>query len=685
MKTKIFSIISLSFCWFLLFSPFLGLEAAPVPEGVRKIVKQANGQTLEIRLSGDEHLHYWSTTDGIPVLQWADNQWYYIESMEGNRFHTSGVLAKEASLRTDREQKEAEKFLAQTLRDRTQASLSPAPRHAKAPTSGNLRGLVIMAEFADRTFTPACTQEQMDRQLNEAGYQDFGMTGSARDYFIDQSHGCFQPVFDVVGPVRLSHETAYYGNDSLGSNILGSYIIQTDLRIGDFAEESCRLAKEHFQVDFSRYDNNGDGEADLVFIIFAGYAESNGAGTQNLWPQMNYLADSLDIELHLDGVKINRFACSNELSGFSGSDIAGIGTFCHEFSHTLGLMDLYGSGMLDMGTWSLMANGCYNNEGKTPSSLSSFEKMLLGWCEPDTVETAARLALPPFETSNQAYLVPSDNNANEYLLLENRQRNGKWDAALGGEGMLLIHVDYDEKAWGSNQVNTDPAHRRLYLIPANKDSSSSSDPASTPFPGSLGVANFSPLTHPSAVWHSGQEMSRTLTNIHPSADSILFDFMQNLPAPVALEASNISRNSFTANREAVETATRYTVRLFHPSSGEERTIRNVEQTRYTFGGLETGSEYLYKVQASNDILVSDFSNEIKVGIPSGNEIPETTKVHAYSQHGILYVESPVEVRIYDLLGRERAQLGPEAARKGVSLPSGIYLVCSLDHILKIGI
>lgn len=103
----------------------------------------------------------------------------------------------------------------------------------------------------------------------------FPTTGSARDYFIDQSSGVFTPEFDVVGPIKLSHNMNYYG----ANNHAGQ-----DAHPAKMIKEACELAAGDFNVDFSKYDYDNDGFVDFVYVIYASYAESYGASSNTIWP-----------------------------------------------------------------------------------------------------------------------------------------------------------------------------------------------------------------------------------------------------------------------------------------------------------------------------------------------------------------------------------------------------------------
>jgi immune inhibitor A len=71
------------------------------------------------------------------------------------------------------------------------------------PTKGNMRGLVFLVEFPDKSFDKEHTKEMYTRMVNDSNYTDYGATGSASKYFSDQSMGQFVPTFDVVGPIKM--------------------------------------------------------------------------------------------------------------------------------------------------------------------------------------------------------------------------------------------------------------------------------------------------------------------------------------------------------------------------------------------------------------------------------------------------------------------------------------------------
>ena len=553
------------------------LHAVPAKPGIIAL-KQPDGSTIEVRIFGDENYSETRALDG--TLLRKDGKGFYRKA----EVDASGQKAA------------------------IQCSMKANIFDGSVPTTGELHGLVILAEFSDYGFQLENPKEKFTRQLNEEGYSDDGATGSVSDYYKDQSNGQFSPKFDVVGPVKLTEKMAYYGADNFSTK---------DPNVYNLIIDACKLADSQYGVNFADYDNNKDGKADLVYVVYAGYAQSNGASTNTIWPQ-SWALSKIGVELNLDNTAIDSYACSSELDGTSGSQISGIGLFCHEFSHTLGLPDIYAtnetSSKLTMGTWDVMDYGCYNNGMRTPAGFSSYEKSVVGWLTPEELtESAKGVELPVLGEANKAYKLTSSKNPNEYYLLENRNKSNRWDKYLEGEGMLVIHVNYNEDVWNSNTVNNDPDNLGVHIIPANNDFSSESQGSSVVFPGTNQVKIFSDSTEPSATFSDGTLLGRPLTNISQKEDgTVTFDFNQKLPTPEITAPTKITETGFVANWNAVENAKYYSIVITDSETNESRTYDKIVRNRYTFSNLESGATYRYKVKAIGDVIESDYSEEATI-------------------------------------------------------------------------
>lgn len=336
---------------------------------------------------------------------------------------------------------------------------------AALPLAGSVNIPVVLVEFADKQFTVAASDAQVNDFFNlfcngeHAGeyYKNAGSYGSVRDYFVAQSDSIFQPNFVVIGPVRLKQSYTYYGGNTP----------TRDTRIMEFYTEALSAAME-IHDDWSDFDNNNDHAVDMAYFIYAGEGENGSDDTNNIWPKENVSARNIN------GLKFMCYACCNEL--YKG-ECDGIGVMCHELSHALGLPDLYDTGYKAYGLdyWDLMDSGCYCLSSYHPCGYSAYELDFMGWRPLVTLERDRfhSITLRPLSQGGVGYKLLSPNNPNEYYIIENRQNTG-WDTYIGRgnstrqrHGLLVSHVDYKRDSWTSNSVNTNTNHQRFTIVPAD--------------------------------------------------------------------------------------------------------------------------------------------------------------------------------------------------------------------------
>jgi M6 family metalloprotease-like protein len=568
------------------------LLAAPVwavpAKRITRSVTQSDGSVIQVTLVGDEFCHYYVTEDNLPVREGKDGFYYYIEgdsltistveahavkarkraerkyvkkNAEATRQHLQNYIKRvrenKASLRNTLSMPTVQEVGTLTT-DEEETPEQPrkaAPR--KAAVEGNRKALVILVNYKDLPMVH--TQNEFYRMHNEEGYSDNGSVGSVREYFKDQSRGKFDVQFDVVGPYTLSQNWRYYGkNDSYGN----------DQNAGELIKEACQLANN--DVNFADYDWDGDGEVESVYVYYAGYSEAEGASSLTVWPHAWTLTETLGSSIKLDGVKVDNYACSSELMGTAGNVMEGMGTFCHEFSHVLGLPDFYDTeynGGYGMQSWDIMDQGSYNANGYIPPCYSALELWSMGWSIPTLLDSSTRVKnMASITDQGETFVLYNDAVANEFYLLENRQQK-KWDKALAGHGLLISHVDYDETAWNENTINNVASHQRYSVIPAD-NSTSDFTVAGDVYPGSSGNTALTNLSKPAATLFNNNTdgtkyMNKPITNITENDGIISFDFMQDkeLTAPQVLEPSQVQADGFVANWSAVDEASEYWVEL----------------------------------------------------------------------------------------------------------------------------
>ena len=560
------------------------LSAIPA-RSIPQTVVQPDGTEITVRLVGDEFYHYRVTTDGIPVVRCADGFYRYAELSSSGAAVAGSVIARDAHLRSDSDKaylsELASRQVSQELVAHRNLKKQQAQRHitrrvTQATTGEEVHGLVLLVEFSDTKFAATNGRDAFDEMMNKEGYDYQGAIGSARDYFIAQSGGAFQPVFDVVGPITLDKKMAYYGgNGSDGS---------TDPNASEMIIDACRKAES--MVDFTLYDRNNDGFVDLVYVIYAGYGESandeQGSLDDTVWPHAWYIYQGADREVRVDGKYIDAYACSAELLGNRGTYRDGIGSFCHEYSHTLGLPDFYDtSGSYNpnygMSSWSLMDYGCYNgpdangdgySDGSVPVGYSAYEREFCGWLTIEELTSPASITLENLADSHKAYKIVSSDK-NQYFTLENRQQKG-WDQYMASSGLMILKVDYNQSVWDRNTVNNESTRQRMTIMPADNQYSSRNEYGDLyPYGGNN---SFTDSSRPAARTNTGELLGKPVTNIAANNGVITFDFMGGTPAiiaPVANEATEVSATGFTASWSPVENAASYTLKVGRrdPSAG----------------------------------------------------------------------------------------------------------------------
>ncbi|MBF1632883.1 MAG: M6 family metalloprotease domain-containing protein [Prevotella sp.] len=433
-------------------------------ESIPVQVRQADGSVITVILRGDEHINWYTTLDGVLLVQGADNNYYIGKVEKSGKLIATQQLAHEALTRSQAERnliakQDKDKFFAyvnkvaeesENAYDNSPLTRGPIVDSGYGgvpyfPHTGSPKALVILAEFQDTTFTIQDTKKVFTNYLmNEDHFSDtrYGQNQNykgVRGYFKDCSYGQFTPFFDVVGPIKLPKKHAIYGagNDRM------------DLLLAD----ACAAVDD--LVDFAKYDANNDGIVDLVYIIYAGHsANYHDNKVSNIWPK----SGTITISNKFDGKSIRRYGVSNELNGSdktskNNKKINGIGLFCHEFSHTLGLPDIYAyhtdaENQDDQGMefWDLMDGGTGIYGGRVPASYLAWEREVMGWMKIDELKNDSTINnLKSIDNGGKAYKIVNPNNSNEYIVLQSMQK-GAWNQGWGdgtyGKGLLAYRVSY---------------------------------------------------------------------------------------------------------------------------------------------------------------------------------------------------------------------------------------------------
>ena len=629
------------YCLLLTFLMCFNLAfAVPAKRGFINIV-QSDGTTLPIQALGDEFHHNIVTSDMLTVAKGADGDFYYVtpSGISDVRAHKPGNRSVDESqfVAANKEQLSiSAHYEAAQLNGRLRARHnSPALRATQVPNNGSPRVPIILVQYSDKSMSN--TKAQF-----EAHYKTDAK--SVYQYFADQSNGLYTPQFDVYGIYTLNNTRATYGGNDSGGD---------DQGVGKMVGDA--ISKAGNDIDWSQYDNNGDGEADVCIVVYAGVGEAQAYGIvpDAVWPCQWSLSSAQAYSdgngaVTRNGVKIDKFAVFNEVSGSNdnGTTMDGIGTFCHEFSHCLGLPDFYETtynyGYYGMGYWSLMDAGCYNGltvDGDTPIGYSAYEKNFMGWIDYITPQENTQYTLPIFNSKNlendQAIKITALHN-NEYWILENRQKQG-WDECIADEGVMISHFTYVASRWSANTVNNQSVQLAT-IIPADNSLSTSNE--STDLYGESNheftttstpamKANMTSSGSLSSSTGGAGTVNKPVTEITLNGDGTaslwyIKGDTPSLSAPVLDDASDVQYTSFKASwTHTPSTACTYTLNVAQGST-TVLTQTGITDKNFTVTGLTDGLTYTFKVKAvpvdATEATESSWSNVKTVTLPE-NPLP----------------------------------------------------------------
>lgn len=542
------------FITFILFSVELkaqrsrGVVACPVI----KQLSQPDGSKINLYIKGDAVVNWYETVHGEKVLQSA-KQWFVYAKIDsnGNMLESDKAVSAEKSLVSSlfsksrklenkdiffsNEQiasKEARYFSkSQNLSSSSQKSSAINNTSFRFPNSGKRKMLTILAEFSD---TPHLIEaNEFHRMMNE---ENFNGTGSFRDFYLESSYSSLDISTKISVWVKLPHTKKYYGaNDADGD----------DIRPREFIKDAVELAMKT-NIDFSQFDNDGDGYVDFLQVIHSGVGEEGGEDRDAIWSHQWTLNGYIETP---DGFKIHQYFTAPELYTNDNNLPSSIGVACHEFGHALGLVDYYdtdfgasGGYAEGLGNWELMDSGCWNNEGKSPAQTNVYSKYLLGWVNLKELDKSGDFELKDVETNKIGYILKSSNDA-EFFVLENRQ-NKSFDKFIPYHGLLVYHVDRSNEGWLSNTVNTSPNKEGFKLL------RSKSYAKNCPFPGESKVTYLTDISSPSNLKSNTQAYSyKSLVAISEDNEIIKFTYFHDNRIYHRLEFSVSSNNKGVNNAQ----------------------------------------------------------------------------------------------------------------------------------------
>lgn len=482
-------------------------------------VKQSDGTELTVVLHGDEHFHWYSTLDGV-ILARAGGQFFVAQIANDGAIVATEQLAHNAQQRSESEASLAAKqdlTLFNTPKAVARREAMRVQQTGRAgfnyfPHKGSPTAVVILAQFSDTEFYLPDPVKSFEQYFNGDIQNDFGNGenrnhGSVKKYFTDMSDGQFTPNFKIVGPVTLPKSMEYYGANSTGGS--------KDVNYRQFVKDACAEASKQQSFDNAEFDSDKDGCVDLVAIIFAGFGENNDPTNENtLWAKTS-LQDfgSYNGKSVKTAMMISELNAKKSLLGSGGSystpQINGVGVFCHEMSHTMGLPDFYSTTSpankkdnQELEYWSIMDGGENVNNGYCPTAYTAFERKHMGWRDYVEMEDGKTYSLKTADNGELGHVYYNPNTlatgrVADYFVFENVQNKG-WNSGLPGHGLIAYRVSLRNNNMQYNTpINNIVGDPGFTLVPADGCVLNSSNTksfsayknsmAADPFPGTLKV------------------------------------------------------------------------------------------------------------------------------------------------------------------------------------------------------
>jgi len=512
---------------------FEDVTAAPTAP-IEHTLIQPDGSELIAKQWGDEWLNGFETLDGYTIIQDDLGWWVYAKLLEG-QLEPYAPAGK--ALRADFPvPPELEKHLRPGVElpqryQKPRASL-------EYQNSGNHPTLVLLAEYTDRTATYPPSHFSASVFGASSSVKHFYNTASYSNLVLIPAIETFGTSNDgVIGWLNLGPNHPNTGGSTSTQN---QWITKFALLLADA------------YIDYSSYDNNGDGYISAnelhIMVAVAGYEASYSANTPSIWAH-HWDLNSVGL-VTLDGVTLGDWYHNGGYSQFGEIHFdhpATIGVMAHELGHDLSWPDLYDTdGSSDgLGVWSIMSSGNWNRTGSnyfgtSPALPDVWLKWYQGWLTPTVVSgTITNAPIYQAENNASAYVLCANpggvdwefyqySGTGEYFLVENRQLVS-YDAALPGCGLNILHID--ESVTNTNSANANEYHPLVKFMQADGldellwgDSyDSERGDNGDPFPGVTTNRTFNYSSTPNSRLYSGADSLAAVTNISNCGTTVTAD------------------------------------------------------------------------------------------------------------------------------------------------------------------
>jgi len=516
--------------------------ASPYPT----LIQQSDGTMLTIVGKGNMNNNWIESTDGYTLTRNSQGVYEYANKVNGNLI-PSGIKAREVQSRTSTEtsflstQPLGLKPTLNPLKTSILSQVLSNVQNKTYPTTGNLRILALLIDYPD--MPNIYSKTDFDSLTSAANYRNGDH--SFKTFYETASNGEMTITVDVKGWYTADSNFVWYGSDSSAR------------RAADLVREAVDSA-ELDGVDFSLYDNDGDFDADGILVVHAGPGAEQGAQGQYIWSHRWVMNGGTSGAVTYDGTFINDYIINPEIrTAGTANNLVGIGVFCHEFGHNIGLPDLYDTDgnngtSAGNGEWALMASAGWLGGEHQPGNFCAWSRINNGWDTPTdlVIGNTGNYTLNPASLHQDEIYRINTSLSNEYFLLENRQKTGI-DTALRGEGLAVWHINTNKLSSTNlffNNVNADENLKAVDLEEADGrndlDANINRGDNGDLYPGSSNNNTFDDASTPNAKSYTNVNSNIEIRNISESGQTVSFSFG---PAPGPPCAASSTLTTATAS------------------------------------------------------------------------------------------------------------------------------------------
>ncbi|MCK9279010.1 MAG: M6 family metalloprotease domain-containing protein [Melioribacteraceae bacterium] len=470
--------------------------------------------------------------------------------------------------------------------------------------TGNYKIIVLLVNFPDKGELVAA--DFFDALL-------FNKTaGSLWDFYKKTSYNTLDLInlnsCISIGWVTVSHNYDYYVNNNHG--LSGDYPKNAQ----KIVEEAVLLSNSY--INFSDYDNDGDGYVDGLFVVHTGTGAEYSGSESDIWSHAWSTYDPISV----DGKYVSRYAMMPEYWENAG-DMT-IGVFAHELGHSaFGLPDLYDrdNTSYGLGYWSLMSYGSWNGiNGSFPAFPDAWSRLKMGFGTISTISQPIlqKEILNSANNSDQFFRINSPLDNKEYFLLENKSPYS-FDRYLPSSGLMIYHIDeniqtQNDKEWYPKKDST--IHYLVALEQADGlwelEKKTNKGNAGDPFPGNSNNTQFNFNSTPSSYFYAKENFPVQINNISFSNYIAKADF----EIPQALTINSNIKQGWNIISLPLNTHEKNIKNLLNDPNGK---IWLFDDGYLNTNLPQAGYGYWYKSPEEKVVIYNGFKIDNKINVKQG--------------------------------------------------------------------